>query len=237
MKISFCTSCAQRLYQLEQTWGANIQSTIENQNIEWVLLNYDGDDAMHEFVMSKIENWSQNFVYAKSLVKNKWHVSVAKNMTHQLGSGNVLFNLDCDNFIANAPQVIMENFIYDVKILHHYSQVPQDGTAGRIAIDKMLFYYMGGYDESFLPMAGQDTDLIARCKKMGARISSIKSSSEYAIKNTKMESMKLCTELNLTWEECSIENKKKIAHNLNNGAYIANYPHGMTKPNVEIYRK
>jgi hypothetical protein len=236
MKISFCTPCAQRLYQLEQTWDANIQSISKNSNIEWILLNYDNDERMHNFVMFKKENWPINFTYAKSLDKNKWHMSVAKNMAHQLGSGEVLFNLDCDNFIADAPQIITEHFSSNVKMLHHCSNVPQDGTSGRIAIDKKLFYDVGGYDESFLPMAGQDTDLIARCKKIGVQILTIQGSSSHAIKNTKIESMKLCQEYNLTWEEFSIENRKKIKENLKKNILIANCPTGMTKPNVEIFR-
>lgn len=237
MKISFCSTCAQRLHQLKKIWNDNIKTISDYSNSEWVLLNYDGDAAMHKFVMSKYKSWPKNFVYAKELSGHEWHMSVAKNIAHQLGSGNILFNLDCDNFIGSAIKPTIHSFENGAKVAHLFSGVGRDGTAGRIAIDRELFYSMGGYDESFYPMAGQDTDILARAKALGHKISDITDTFPVAIKNTKIESVKLCSRYNLAWEDFSRENKKKIIQNISNKILIANLEKGMTKPNVEIFRK
>lgn len=236
MKISFCTSCAQRLYQLEQTWEHNIDLIKVTPDVEWVLLNYDGDIDMHNFVLSKQSNWPKNFIYANQLSKLNWHMSVAKNISHQLGSGEILFNLDCDNFIGNAIDVLNEYFVGNIKLMHMFSGIYQDGTSGRIAIGKKLFYDLGGYDESLYPMAGQDADLLIRSTHMGYPPYKIKSFSSFAIKNTKIESVKLCVDYNLTWENFFTKNKKKMEENIQNGKFVANQEKGMTKPNVEIFR-
>lgn len=236
MKISFCTTCAQRLYQLVQTWEQNIELIRKHPNVEWVLLNYDGDQEMHDFVMGKKATWPSNFVYAKELSNHEWHMSVAKNIAHQLGSGDVLFSLDCDNFIDNAIDVINSSFCNDVKVIHFFSGTHMDGSFGRIAIDKKLFYELGGYDESFYPMAGQDTDLLTRVQELGYKIERIKCSSNVSIKNTKEESIKLCGEYNLTWEQFAKDGRKRINKKIIEKNFIANPEKGMTKPNVEIYK-
>lgn len=236
MKISFCTSCAQRLYQLEQTWNSNIEIIRNNPNAEWVVLNYDGDDMMHKFVMDRRNIWPDNFVYAKELSNHDWHMSVAKNISHQLGSGKILFSLDCDNFIGNAIDMINVHYKDDIKFMHFYSGIPYDGTCGRIAIDKKIFFKLGGYNEDLYPMAGQDNDILARGAAMGYKRINLYGSTKNAIKNTKEDSVKLCKHFNMTWKEFSRLNRVKIQENLKNAKYVANIPNGMTKPNVEIFR-
>lgn len=236
MKISFCTTCAQRLYQLTQTWEQNIEMIRKYPYVEWVLLNYDGEQKMHEFVMNNQPIWPNNFVYAKELSNREWHMSVAKNIAHQLGSGDILFNLDCDNYIGEAIDNINSCFINDVKAVHFFSGTHMDGTFGRIGIEKKLFYELGGYDESFYPMAGQDTDLLTRVQELGHRIERIKCSSNVSIKNTKEESIKLCKKYNQTWEQFAKDGRKRINKKIIEKNFIANIEKGMTKPNVEIYK-
>lgn len=236
MKISFCTSCAQRLYQLERTWKPNLELIKNNPHVEWVVLNYDGDDKMHKFVMDNQSIWPSNFIYAKELSNHDWHMSVAKNISHQLGGGDILFNLDCDNFIGDSINVIDENFCNDVKIMHLFSGTPRDGTSGRVAIDKKLFYSLGGYDESFYPMSGQDSDILARSRAMGIFTKSIPCDTKLAIKNSKIESMKLCKKYKLTWEQFSRNSRQRIIQNLATNKLVANLEKGMTRPNVEIFR-
>ncbi len=99
-----------------------------------------------------------------------WHLSLAKNISHTLASGDILLNLDCDNRIGEALKQIRETFEANVGALHLWSGRYGDGTCGRIAIRRELFFNAGGYDESFRPMAYQDEDLLARLRDMGAAV-------------------------------------------------------------------
>lgn len=236
MKISICTTCAQRLYQLIQVWDSNIQTISRHSHAEWILLNYDGDKDMHEFLMSRIEACPSNFVYARELTNRPWHLSVAKNIVHQLGSGTILFSLDCDNKIEDAVDMIDNHFNDDVSIMHLGSGVHRDGTNGRVAIRKQLFIELGGYDESFYPMASQDTDLMRRAKAYGCDTKVVRCSTGIAVKNTKEDSMKLCGGYNMEWFDFSDANSKKSWSNFHSKRLEVNQPHGMTKPNVHIFR-
>lgn len=50
------------------------------------------------------------------LDKLDWHVSFAKNLAHKVGVGDILVNIDCDNFIDDSVTVIDHFFHEDVEL-------------------------------------------------------------------------------------------------------------------------
>jgi hypothetical protein len=236
MKISFCTTCFNRLYQLRLTFEANLKVISENPSMEWVILNCNSKDGLHELMVEGVPRWPSNLIYARDLSCHPWHLSVAKNTAHQIATGDILFNLDCDNFIGDAPDIVKLHFSRGVTLLHLWSGMFQDGTCGRIAVDKRLFYALRGYDESFYPMAYQDRDLINRAIASGAIVLHRPGPPELAIKNDKTEAIKHCRIKNLSWKNFMTRNKRKSRINLANNQLVANKEDSWWKNSLEIFK-
>jgi len=188
---------------------------------EWVLLNYNSADGLHEFMRKQLPSLPSRILYLREQSGRPWHLSVAKNIAHRLASGNILVNLDCDNFIGDAGTVVREQCLKGAAVVHLWSGRWRDGTCGRIAIVRDLFYALGGYDESFHPMGYQDRDLLNRAAATGAAVVHCPGSSALAIPNGKDESMRHCRGA-LAWEECMEANKRQSQANIAAGCLAAN---------------
>lgn len=57
-KISFCTTCKGRLWQLEQTLPKNL--SLLNDNSEIILLDYKSPDNLKEYIFSKFFRYLEN---------------------------------------------------------------------------------------------------------------------------------------------------------------------------------
>ncbi|KKL80749.1 hypothetical protein LCGC14_2001600, partial [marine sediment metagenome] len=49
-KISFCTTCMGRLYNLKETLPKNIEANGEYPNVEFVILDYNSSDGLGDWV-------------------------------------------------------------------------------------------------------------------------------------------------------------------------------------------
>ncbi len=178
MKISFCTTCMDRVEHLKQTLPQNL---IDNPNqdgleVEFVVLNYNSSDDMHEWmttdpqIVSEIE--SGRIVYARTSDPKNFHMSHAKNMAHRLATGDVVCNLDADNYTGpNFSGALNEIFSKDMDMIvkpHEKSaQTMSDyspGIGGRIALPRKTFFALGGYNERRKGWGGEDTGLIRRAR-------------------------------------------------------------------------
>jgi hypothetical protein len=237
MKISFCTTCFNRAYQFRQTFENNCAIISREKNVEWVILNLNSKDGLHEYMMNKLPSFPQNIVYAKETATRFWHVSVAKNMAHRIGSGDVLVNLDCDNFIGNTLDLIRGPLSNGTKAIHLWSGISRDGTCGRIAIVKSEFFSLGGYDESFFPIGHDDLDLLKRARKSGLSVERHPCASNLALRNTKKVAIKYCQlGSKLTWEQCCKRNRQKSNKNIEENHLIANIGKNWGSGNLEIFR-
>ena len=193
-KISYCTTCFNRFWQLKQVVKHNLTIINQNQPAEWIIVDFGGQDSQ------EMTDWlNQNC--PKSLVKGTlkyyrrnadlptfvWNVSQAKNVAHRLADGQILVNLDGDNFLQkNDPEILRQlftknpnslihqtwnNFLvqYNLRSLGRGRQVAYkeyqanfSGSNGRISVARQHFMDIGGYDEEMLFMGFQDTDLIVR---------------------------------------------------------------------------
>jgi hypothetical protein len=236
MNISFCTTCANRFYQLEQTFESNLNIIIEHPNTQWVILNYNSKDELHEFMLKQLPFLPSRIIYARSTSNKPWHISVAKNMAHRLGSGEVLVNLDCDNFIGNAVEIISSKLTRSVQMLHLWSGTYRDGSWGRIALAKDVFYALGGYDESFYPMGYDDRDLLERAIAYGISVVHFPCVSKPAIQNSKEDSIKYCTIRGLNLKSYVRLNKKKSQFNIAAKYLVANKDSKREKAHIEIFK-
>lgn len=154
MKISFCITCMNRLHHLSNTLGNNIREAAAIGG-EVVVLNYGSTDGLDEWIKS---NWlhilpyfeAGNFRYFHTKTPQYFFAAHAKNVAHKLASGNILCNLDADNYLVSGySQFLYDSFSKKKDIIVVSSDNDHiNGVCGKIAVTKDAFYGVNGYDES-----------------------------------------------------------------------------------------
>ena len=112
LKISFCTTCKGRLEHLKQTLPANIEACKGYPNTEFVILDYDSRDGLEQWIKDNFQEEIKSGLvrYAKLDGATDFKMAHAKNMVHRLATGDVLCNVDADNFLASGtPEYLIEN--------------------------------------------------------------------------------------------------------------------------------
>ncbi|PCI55363.1 MAG: hypothetical protein COB36_06985 [Alphaproteobacteria bacterium] len=181
MKISFCTTCMGRAHHLKETLPQNIRDNpaTEGMDVEFVVLNYNSQDDLHEWMTTdpqmKAHIESGLVRYGKTTEHEEFYHSHAKNMAHRMATGDVLCNLDADNYTGpKFAQFLKHNFENKVDIIMSPSfsisrEFPPEGRGfvGRISLSNDSFYKLAGYDEAFQGWGGEDTDITQRAKGLG----------------------------------------------------------------------
>ena len=226
MELSFCITCMNRLNQISQTLLTNLKDN-NNKNVEFILVDFNSSDGLKEYILGN--NDFKKYLDTKQLKyyfidKLKyWHASIAKNTAHNLATGKIVVNLDCDNYIGeNGGNFIINIFKennYNI-VLSQSKNIYGSGTFGRISLLKNNFIKLGGYDESFYPMGYQDTDLINRATKYNLKLIHIDKNNK-AITNTKQDSIKNC-DTNIAYNKMEMLNRLKSCINIENKELIAN---------------
>lgn len=182
MKISFCTTCKNRLHHLKETLPANLRQNPDGEGyeVEFVVLNYGDEEGLHEWIttdpemVAAMESGRLKYVRSEQPVFRMAH---AKNMAHRMATGDVLCNLDADNYAGKNFAGALADFFskHENAILSPSHRVsrhfpPEErGFFGRMALPRKAFEQLGGYDESFKGWGGEDTDLARRARLMGLK--------------------------------------------------------------------
>jgi hypothetical protein len=188
-KISFCTTCKNRLWQLAHTMPRNLFAIRADGCAEMVLVNYNSEDGLDTWIRQfrwAVEAGTLRYVHEQS--DPYFHTAKAKNLAHLAATGEFVVNLDADNFIgdtiaryrrfwADNPETVIQGFSSDFK----------DGTYGRIGMAKHHFIALGGYDEEMLAGAVEDMDLIGRAEAFGLDFIKLAQRGPAAIRNHKEE--------------------------------------------------
>ena len=178
IKLSFCTTSMNRLYQLRETLPHNLAVIQKFEGVNLCLINFNSQDGLHEYIINNFQQQIQQGILRYFYTKDPkyFHCSIAKNLAHRLGNGEILYNLDGDNYLStdNIHKIINEFgktsdvFLQDRKGLK-YSKDRHNGSCGRIAMKSHDFYKLNGYDEALLGASIHDIDLVRRLKKLGLR--------------------------------------------------------------------
>lgn len=221
IRVSYCTTCHGRLWQLAQTLFDNLDRLRSDEEI--VLLDYGSPDGLARFVESSqrcrdaINQGRLTYVYAEA---EKHHCSKAKNLAHRLGRGDILVNLDADNSNAGMREVIDQCFSGRIDDIAVHMDDGAAGAFGRICIPRYWFYMLGGYDESFAPSAYQDRDLLKRAAASGLRYVWAPTDAPPPIPNTIQEKVSHTGEDN--WNSMRTTNREISDRNLREGRLVAN---------------
>jgi glycosyltransferase involved in cell wall biosynthesis len=189
-QISFCISCRNRLWQIQQTLADNL-SALES-DMEIVLVDYGSTDGLSEWVWQNFDGDIRAGKLTFFQVTNPvtWSSPKAKNLAHRLGQGSYLFNADADNFFTPTDCRLILDAARTGLPSHQWSGNYGDGSFGRIGLPKAMFLDLGGYDENLLPMGSQDKDLLTRLGVLDDRFFKLPPPLKPAIPNTPEEKMK-----------------------------------------------
>lgn len=186
--ISFCTTCRNRLWQIKQTLGHNLEKI--GKSHELVLVDYGSTDGLSDWVWQNFKTSINEEKLVFFEVKNevRWNVSRAKNLAHRLSKGDYLFNLDADNFVTPKDLVYIDKVRQANVSCWQWSGSMIDGSYGRIGTSKRVFQELGGYDETMLAMGAQDYDLLKRIAKI-QKIARLPAPALQAIQNNDVNKM------------------------------------------------
>ncbi len=171
-KISFCITCMNRLMHLKKTLPINIKNAFnDSENIEFILLDYNSTDGLSDWVKStmipEIEN--QKLKFFQTFEPESYHFSHSRNMAFTLATGDILVNIDADNFIGKGfAKLILDNMAEGFYMAVEEKQFGENNfkdALGRICVWKKDFLEIRGYDESMVGYGFDDADLKFRLKK------------------------------------------------------------------------
>lgn len=172
-KVSFCTTCMGRLHHLRETLPKNIEDNYDYCNTEFVILDYNSNDNLDRWIR---ENFAEQInvgkiVYAKVSGPTYFHRSHAKNVAAKCSSGDIICNLDADNFTGKSfASYINEVFsTYEKIFLNTDIQRSPKDVCGRIVLKRNDFFAIGGYDEDMKGWGYEDADLKEKLTRKGLR--------------------------------------------------------------------
>lgn len=170
--ISFCSQCKGRKHHLEQTLLNNLMCIEKYDNLEYVLLDFDSDDGLLEWIQSGLfKRYLDSGILKYYRVENQplYLQSGTKNLSHRLSTGTNLINVDADNILVDRfIDVVMEIFTDepDSYISANIVSGRYAGAFGRIGMSRELFDYIDGYDEIIKWWGSEDDDILVRLENL-----------------------------------------------------------------------
>ena len=179
MRISFCTTCMGRLHHLKETLPANLKTSADRPDLEFVVLDYNSKDGLEEWMRREMAQavTSGRVAYYRERAARFFDPRHAKNIAHLMATGDILVNVDADNFIGpgyagkleeffGSPGVFVTSDPGQTKLKEGSAQL---GISGRIALRAADFKALRGYDEGLVGWGGEDPDLNRRARARGLR--------------------------------------------------------------------
>jgi len=175
--ISFCMTCMNRLHHVKKTLKAGIFAHKSCEDIEFVLLNYNSQDDLDEWVkkhmMKYIKSGILNYYQMIEFKPNYFDWRHAKNIVHKLGTGDILCNLDADNFADRSNTDYIRNMFRHHKdddiFLSPCWQEKYHGIMGRICLRRDKFNALQGYNEISEYYGLEDIDIVKRLRLSGSK--------------------------------------------------------------------
>lgn len=182
LKISFCMTCMNRLHHITRTMPVSIKANLSYEKVEFVLLDYNSKDGLEQWVKTNMMEYIESGIlvyYQMAEPKPRFfNMTHAKNVAHKLGTGDVLCNLDADNFALEGHadylmDVFWEYFDEDIFVApcrRMRGSGSGAGVWGRICTRKKKFYEVGGYNEVWNRWGGDDHDYNKRLRMSGSKL-------------------------------------------------------------------
>lgn len=169
MKISFCITCMNRLRHLQKTLERNILDNFFVNEVEFVVLDYNSQDGLEEWIAQSLMQYIEIgiLVYYRTTEPVYYQRSHSRNMAFRLAKGNVVCNLDADNYLGRGfAKFILKEF-YSQKHIFYTSNLYNRDVFGRVCLEKEEFIAARGYDEIFVGYGLEDIEFFNRLSCRG----------------------------------------------------------------------
>jgi len=165
-----------RLAHLQRTLIRNMEDNIDYPAVEFNLLDYNSADGLGEWVRANLRQYIDAGIlkYYHTSHPPFFDRSHSKNMLFRLASGDIVCNVDADNYTGKGFAYFLNRRFQEsgqdcIMIPERVVRDEEDrNTYGRICIPKPLFLRTNGFDEKMVGYGFEDTDLIHRVKQQGA---------------------------------------------------------------------
>jgi hypothetical protein len=167
--ISFCTVSMNRLHHLKQTLRRNMDDNKEYKNLEFVLLDYNSSDGTADWVCNELADYIQDgrLRYFRESSAQLFHRSHSRNVAFRVARGEILCNLDADNFTGKGfANYLARSFKPDFRCFLTPEFTCRD-VIGRLVVRRNDFESVRGYDESMEGYGFEDIELYNRLSKSG----------------------------------------------------------------------
>lgn len=162
MIISYCTNCSNRLWQLKLTIEHNLSFTKAGE-FELCVLGYN-DSTVEQYLRDNYIEYindgrlkvKTHFDEYQPVDGSDYACGYVKALSHAMASGEILFNLDADNYINDAHDLLLN--LKDDEVLKYHT-LPL-GSSGRIGVYRKVYDLVGGYRDKG---RADDGDFIRRC--------------------------------------------------------------------------
>ena len=227
-KISFCTTCMGRLYNLKETLPQNIEDNKNYPNLEFVILDYNSNDGLWDWMKENMSHEIENgrVSYYRTEEPKYFSMAHSRNIAFKMATGDIVNNLDADNFTRNKEIKTTEcwaEYLNRLANQQHEKVIFAKGKRamhGRIGFYKKEFIeLLGGYDENLLGYGHDDHDLVQRAWALG--FSMFWWGGQY-IERIKTNRKEKNSNLERKWKITENENKEKSANNIKEGIFKAN---------------
>jgi GT2 family glycosyltransferase len=179
-KISFCVVCMNRLHQLKQTLPQNIMNNTSYDNLEFIVLDYNSQDGMEEWVSEKMSEHieSGRLIYFKTTEPKTWSPSHSKNIAFKLATGDIICCIWADYYTGkdfatyvNAafkqnPGIVLTPIDFPKTRKGFY---PPGDVLGKVCVKKVDFERILGFDERMNKHGFEDYDFINRLEMIGIK--------------------------------------------------------------------
>lgn len=169
-KISLCSTCMDRTYDLSKTVPKNIIDNSDYPNLELVLLNYGSKDNMEEWVKKNLmkEIGSGLVRYVKVLDKIEYYsMSHSRNVAFKAATGDIVNQIDADNY-TNKGFADVINKMADVCPEKALFSKGKKLCHGRVGFYRSEFISeLGGYNEQLEGYGFDDKDIMYRAMCLG----------------------------------------------------------------------
>jgi len=175
--LSFCTVAMNRLHHVRQTLSLNIKQN-NSDLIQFILLDYGSTDGLEEYIQETFirEIRSGKLIYYKHKNAEYFQRSHSRNMAFRLADGEILCNLDADNYAgAEFGNYLINLFSGEKNIcltgIHNKNRIAD--ASGKLCLRKKDFLNVAGFDESFDGYGFEDYDIINRLQLSDVKVFSL----------------------------------------------------------------
>jgi hypothetical protein len=166
-RISICTTCMGRLYDLAVTLPKNIEDNKDYPNVEFVVVDYNSDDNVGNYLLNGFPDLieSGKLVHVRTEEPKFFSMAHSRNIAFKVASGDIVNNVDADNFTGKGFATAI-NQLAQLRPERALFAKGKRSVHGRIGFWRNEFIdILGGYDEELKGYGHDDHDLMERAMR------------------------------------------------------------------------